>query len=160
MAYSCGDPAWVRETAECFREKRCSRRKLIDICRTLEQAELSWAGLDTMDGMQYLPTRAPGFPVDLRGCEDPMKHYPPFALYPVLNLPENSVVLQNGTLLREAQDGWWRSGIRRVDQTFSVPHHYKQNDLQFFEIADEEYDVLFRQQSTKQDHGMINEMSF
>ncbi len=160
MAYSCGDPAWTRETAESFREKQCSRRKLIDICRTLEQAELSWAGLETLDGIQYQPTKAPGFPMDLRSCEHPMKHYPPFALYPVLNLPENSVILQNGTLLRGAQDGWWRSGIRRVDQTFTAPHFYRLNDLQLFEVADEEHDALFRQQPMHQDHGMMSEMSF
>lgn len=147
--FCSGNMNWVEGIAQDFREKQCSRRKIIDICQTLEQAELSWVGLDTMDGLSYLPTYPPGFNMDLRNCEDPMKHYPPFAHYPHLHMPKGSCVLLNGTLLRPAQDGWWRSGIKRVDQTFTAPHFYKADGQQGFEIADEEYRFLFQQRTAE-----------
>ena len=147
--FCSGDINWVEGIAQDFREKQCSRRKIIDICQTLEQAELSWVGLDTMDGLSYLPTRAPGFPMSLKNCEDPMAHYPPFAFYPALNLPQRSAVLQNGTLLLPDQEGWWHSGIKRVDQTFTAPHYYKADDQQGFEIADEEHRFLFQQRTAE-----------
>lgn len=143
--FCSGDPAWTEKIAQDFVAKQCSRRKIIDICRTLERAELSWVGLDTMDGLRYLPTKPPHFSMSLKDCEDPMAQYPPFAHYPALRLPLRSAVLQNGALLRPAQEGWWRSGIRRVDQTFTAPHFYKADGGQGFEIADEEHSLLFRQ---------------
>lgn len=157
--FCSGDPAWVEKIAQDFMAKQCSRRKVIDICRTLEQAELSWVGLETMDGLTCLPTRAPGFPMDLKNCEDPTTHYPPFARYPALNLPERSVVLLNGTLLRPTQDGWWRSGLRRVDQTFTAPHFYKADEEMGFEIADEEYRFLFQQEQAEPEQDMTMGMS-
>jgi len=144
-AFDTGDNAWVERIAWAFQEKACSRRKLIDICRRLEQAELCWLGLESMDGLCCPPTYPPGFRMDMRGCEDPMKHYPPFASYPSLRLPSGSVILLNGTLLRPAQDGWWRSGIRKVDQTFTAPHFYKEDGLSY-QIADEEHQALYQQQ--------------
>lgn len=144
VAYSIGDPSWTAEIAEDFTEKRCSRRKLVDICRTLEQTELSWLGMDTLDGLQYKRTFEPGFSMSLQNCEDPRTHYLPFAFFPQLHLPECSHVLLNGTLLFPTQAGWWRSGIRRVDQTFTAPHNYKSDGSQGFEIADEEHRLLFQ----------------
>lgn len=141
-AFCFGDQGRTREFADAFREKRCSSHRLADICRELEQAELSWAGLEGMDGLQYLPARAPGFRMDLKNCEDPMVHYPPFAYYPTLELPEGSVVLLNGILLLPDQEGWWCSSIQKVDQTFAAPHFYKAEGQQTFTIADQEYEEL------------------
>ncbi len=141
-----GDQVRTRSLADNLREKQCSEHRLADICRELEQAELGWAGLESMDGLQYQPTKAPGFRVDLRNCENPMAQYPPFAYYPPVNLPESSVVLANGVLLYPEQTGWWRSGIHKVDQTFAAPHFYQSDGWQTFQIADQEYEELFQDQ--------------
>ena len=161
VQFCSGDPAWVEKIAQDFMAKQCSRRKIIDICRTLEQAELSWAGLDTMDGLSYLPTKPPRFSMSLKNCEDPATNYPPYAYYPALSLPQRSAVLQNGILLFPAQTGWWRSGIRKVDQPFTAPHFYKADGGMGFEIADEEHRILFQQEPTQPEpeQGMTMGMS-
>ena len=145
VAFDTGDNGWVEDIAQQFREKTCSRSRLVDICRKLEQTELSWLDLDTMDGLSYSSTKHPGFSMDLQGCEDPMKHYPPFARYPSVHVPPWGAVLQNGTMLFQTQEGWWRSGIRKVDQTFTAPHFYKRDGMSY-QIADEEHRMLFQQQ--------------
>jgi len=143
MAFDTGDNAWVEDAARQFREKTCSRNRLVDLCRRLERVELSWLGRDTMDGLSFRSTMPPGFRMDFNGCEDPMKHYPPFACYPGVHVPPGGAVLQNGAFLRRTGDGWWRSGIRKVDQTFAAPHFYKRDGMEY-RIADEEYRTLFR----------------
>lgn len=142
-AFCFGDQNRIRELADELKRDRCSRHRLAAICRELEQTELSWVGLEEMDGLQYLPAMAPGSSVSLKNCEDPMAHYPPFACYPPLDLPENSVVLQNGILLFPEQEGWWRSGDQKVDQTYAAPHFYKADGEQTYTIADQEHQELF-----------------
>ena len=145
VAFDTGDNGWVEDIAQQFREKTCSRSRLVDICRRLEQVELSWLDMDTMHGLSYLSTKHPGFSMDLQGCEDPMKHYPPFARYPSVHVPPWGAVLQNGTMLFQTQEAWWRSGIRKVDQTFTAPHFYKRDGMRY-QIADQEHRMLFQQQ--------------
>lgn len=141
-AFCFGTLSRTREFADAFREKECSSHRLAEICRELEQVELNWAGLKDMDGLQYAETRAPGFRMSLKNCTDPMAHYPPFAYYPPLELPEGSVVLQNGVVLLPDQEGWWQSGIQKVDQTFTAPHFYKADGDQTFTISDQEYEPI------------------
>lgn len=59
-----------------------------------------------------------------------------------MELPEGSVVLLNGILLLPDQEGWWRSSIQKVDQTFAAPHFYKAEGQQTFTITDQEYEEL------------------
>ena len=120
--FSTGDRGWTEEIAASIREKNCSTEKLADICKELERAELSWLGLDTMDGLQYLSAIG----------------HPPFAGYSGIQLSPDSKALMNGTLLHPVQDGWWQSDILKADQTYTAPHYYKRCG-QSFEIADEEY---------------------
>lgn len=154
-AFCLGDQWRTTEIADQFREKRCSRHQLTAICRELEQTELGWAGLESMDGLQYRQTKAPGSGINLKNCEDPMKHYPPFGCYPPLALPENSVVLQNGVILLPDQKGWWYSSTQRADQTFAAPHFYKAAGNQTFTIADQEYEELFQYQDAQLPDGCL-----
>lgn len=120
--FCTGNRGWTEEIAASMREKNCSTEKLADICKALEQTELSWLGLDTMDGLQYLSAT----------------DHPPFAGYSGIQLPPDSKALMNETLLHPVQDGWWQADILKADQTYTAPHYYKRSG-QSFEIADEEY---------------------
>lgn len=141
-AFCLGEQGQTRALAEAFIEKQCSSRSLADICRKIEQVELDWAELKNPDGQHYEETMAPGFRMSLKNCTDPMAHYPPFAYYPRLELPEDSVVLQNGVVLFPDQEGWWRSGMQKVDQTFTAPHFYKADGERTFTISDQEYEPI------------------
>ncbi len=128
--FCTGDRGWTEEIAASIREKNCSTEKLADICKALERTELSWLGLDTMDGLQYLSATG----------------HLPFAGYSGIQLPPDGRVLMNGTLLHPVPDGWWQADILKADQTYTAPHYYKRSG-QSFEIADEEYML-------EQDEGM------
>ena len=141
-AFCFGEQSQTKALADAFIEEQCSSHWLADVCRKLEQAELDWAGLKDLEGQRYLQTRAPGFRMSLENCTDPMAHYPPFAYYPPLDLPKGSVVLQNGAVLLPDQEGWWRSSIQKVDQTFAAPHFYRADGEQTFTIADREYEPV------------------
>lgn len=144
--FCTGDRFEMADIAHSLHDKRCTRQDLIGICQRLEMTELEWAGRETMEGLRFLPTKPPGTPLDLQDSEDPMKQYSPFTLYPPLGLPPGSVVLQNGTLLKKAEIGWWHSDHCQIDGTYTVPHFFKQAGKEGFEIADAEHQELFCQE--------------
>lgn len=139
-AFHIGAPYRTEQMAHEMLAKAFSRRKVIDACMEIEDTALGWMELDSMDGLKFSATQAPGGGLNLWGCDSPGKHYPPFALYRG-ELPSGTTVLMNGTILfpSRSQDGWWRSGLRRVDETFTVPRHYKSSDGVEFEAAEQEY---------------------
>lgn len=139
--FCTGDRRWTEDIAVSMREENCPAQELADICGELEQIELSWLGVDTMEGLQYLSTSPPGSQMSLINCELPDNHYPPFACYPGVQLPVGGKVLMNGTLLHPIEDDWWRSDLLKADQTYTAPHYYKSSQ-QSFEIADKEYELL------------------
>lgn len=139
--FHTGDHRWVEEIAVDMKEKNCSEEKIADICRKLEQIELSWYGMDTMDGIQSIPTRPPGFQMSLENCDQPETDYPPFAYYPYVAMPLHSIVLLDGTLLHRVVKSCWQSDLLKVDQTYGAPHYFKRC-RNFFEIADEEFSYL------------------
>ena len=138
--------------------KAFTRQRVIEACCEIESAQLGWIGLETMDGLESLAAKRPGSGMDLRDCELAEKQYAPFAYYPRGNLPQEAQVLQNGTLLFPcpAEDGWWRSGLRKVDQTFTVPRHYKGvgQEPGWFEIAEAEYREMYPRQEQQESHGL------
>lgn len=147
-AFCTGDHGRVEEIAGLLAAKAFSRKMVVEACAEIEAAHLGWIGLETMDGLETPATREPGCGVSLSGCETPNKIYPRFAHYPASALPPSSAVLQNGTVLFRcpAEDGWFRSGLRKVDQTFTVPRHYKCVGHGSFEIAEAEYREMYPRQ--------------
>lgn len=156
--FSIGDIGRVEEIADLMTAKASSRQRVIEACSEIEAAQLNWIGLEMMDGLEALAAKRPGSGMDLRDCERPEKQYPPFAYYPRGNLPQEAQVLQNGTLLFPcpAEDGWWRSGLRKVDQTFTVPRHYKSvgQEPGWFEIAEAEYREMYPRQEQQASLGL------
>lgn len=147
-AFCTGDHGRTEEIAGLMAAKAFSRKMVVETCAEIEAAHLGWIGLNTMDGLETSATHVPGCGVNLSGCEAPNKIYPRFALYPASVLPPSSAVLQNGTLLFRcpAEDGWFRSGLRKVDQTFTVPRHYKRVGSGSFVAAEAEYWEMYPQQ--------------
>lgn len=137
--FCTGDRGWTEKIAASMEEKNCPTEKLADICKELERIELSWLGLDTMDGLQYLPST----------------HYPLFDSCPSIQLPPDSRGLMNGTLLHPVQDGWWQADILKADQTYTAPHYYKRCQ-QSFEIADEEYMLEQEENMEFEENGGMN----
>lgn len=151
-AFSIGDIKRVEEIAGLMAEKAFPRSMVVEACSEIESAQLSWIERKSMDGLGTLSTIRPDSGMDLRDCEFPDKQYAPFAFYPKVNLPQGAEVLRNGTLLFPcpAEDGWFRSGLRRVDQTFTVPRHYKSMGHGRFEVAEAEYREMYpRQEQTE-----------
>lgn len=146
--FSVGDIRRVEEIAGLMAAKAFSRSLVVEACSEIESAQLSWIERRSMDGLEALATRRPGSGMDLHDCESPGKHYAPFAFFPKGNLPQGAEVLQNGTLLFPcpAEAGWFRSGLRKVDQTFTVPRHYKSAGQGRFEIAEAEYREMYPRQ--------------
>lgn len=144
-AFSVGNMVQVSRIAKEFTKKRCTRKRIVNLCEEIDQVELGWAGLTSMDGISYTATCAPGSGIDFRDCESESKFYPPFAQYPALNLPIRAVVLSNGILLFPVSIGWWRSGLRKVDQTFAPRRYYKLTEgdsvKNNYQIADREYSL-------------------
>ena len=157
-AFCLGDHSRVEEIAGLMAAKAFTRQRVIEACSEIESAQLGWIGLETMDGLESLAAKRPGSGMDLRDCELAEKQYAPFAYYPRVNLPQEAQVLQNGTLLFPcpAEDGWWRSGFRKVDQTFTVPRHYKGvgQEPGWFEIAEAEYREMYPRQEQQESHGL------
>lgn len=147
-AFCTGDHGRVEEIAGLLAAKAFSRKMVVEACTEIEAAHLGWIGLETMDGLKIPATSGPGCGVSLSGCETPNKIYPRYALYPSSVLPPDSEVLQNGTLLFRCpmEKEWFRSGLRKVDQTFTVPCHYKRVGMGRYEIAEAEYREMYPRQ--------------
>lgn len=154
--YCTGDRYEMGSIARAFCDRSCTEQDIINICQQLERTELEWCGLDSMEGLRFLPTKAPGTPLDLRDSEDPMKQYPPFTLYSPQSLPPGSIVLQNGTLLKRTETGFWHSDHHQIDGTYTAPHFFKRAGKDGFGIADKEYQELF---CHEQEESMADEMS-
>lgn len=150
-AYCTGDHRRMEEIAGLLAAKSFSRSRVVEACAEIEAAHLSWIGLETTDGLEASAVSGPGQSINLNGCELPDKHYPRFALYPAAPLPSRSHLLQNGALLFPcpAEAGWFRSGLRKVDQTFTVPRHYKSTGHGVFEIAEAEYREMHPRQEQR-----------
>ena len=152
-AFCTGDRGRLEEIAGLMAAKAFSRKMVVEVCAEIEAAHLGWVGLETMDGLEAHATSRPGCGVDLSGCETLNKIYLRFALYPSSVLPPDSEVLQSGTLLFRcpAETGWYRSGLRKVDQTFTVPRHYKRVGIGSYEIAEAEYQEMNPRQEQQAD---------
>ena len=153
-AFCTGDYDHMEEIACMMAAKEFARRKVIEACGEVETAQLEWAERETLDGLTLGAVDRPHDYFDAEGCEFPGRRYPRFAFYPAEHLPREAKLLQTGAVLFPCPsgDGWWRSGLRRVDQTFTAPHHFKRTggELEEYEYADMEYQSLFPQKEQGQ----------
>ena len=146
-AFFFRDQIRTAKIADAFCEKQLSPYGIERLCRELEEAERERAGVETMEGLQYLQAEAPGVRgMNLKDCEDPQAHYPPFTYYPPCDQPADSIVLSNGVILLPDQKDWFCSALQKVDQTFTALHFYKSEKHCVFEIADQEHEDQFQYQ--------------
>lgn len=143
-AYYIGDYDQIEEIAHGLSTKELTEEDITAVCAEIEAINLDWGGIPTMEGLQMVAAKRPTNRLDLNGCESMSKIYPPFNYYPTEQLPEEAKLLLNGTILLpcECADGWWGSGLQRIDQTYAVPHYFKNVGKDFFEIADLEYQSM------------------
>ncbi len=142
-----GDRFKTESLAESFYEKRCTEQDIIGICRRLEAVELEWNGMNSIEGVCFYRTAFPGGPLDLEDCENPSKVYPPFALFPKNIMPNERLLLSNGTLVKRMEKDWWHSDYRQLGGTYTAPHFFLSNEKDEFVVADMEYQELFCQET-------------
>lgn len=136
-AYFTGDISETERIAGKIAARDFSKQEIAAVCAAIETVDLTWSGLESMEGIEISAAEVPSSQFSFEGCENPMKIYPRFALYPQ-TVPDGAILLQNGVILTacpEDQD-LWQSGLMRIDQTYVQPRHYIQTGLTSYEMAD------------------------
>lgn len=153
-AFYIGGHCWIEEAAQSMAAHTFREPEIVEACQKIEQAQMDCCGLSTLDGIESQKAQWPTSRFDFNGCESPVKVYEPYALYLTDELPADSLLLWNGMVLQrsEAGDGWWDSGLRKIDQTYTAPHHWKRAEDGCFQIADIEYQELFNSYELEYDN--------
>ena len=144
-AYFVGDAPGTELLASRIAAHNISDRDIAAVCASIETVDLEWSGLEQMEGIKVVAAKGPTFRFSFENCEDPMKIYPRFALYPVV-VPEDAVLLQSGVILQSCPDDMdcWQSSLLNIDQTYTVPRYYIQTGHNCYEMAgriEEAYDL-------------------
>ena len=135
-AYFMGDSFGTKRLASSIAAHDLSDRDIAVICAHIEEVNLEWSGVEKLEGLEIGTAEHPVFRLDLQGCEDPMKSYPPFAFYHI-TLPQDAKLLQNGVIVRPCSDepNRWQSALWKIDQTYMAPRYYMKTGSGRFEIA-------------------------
>ena len=140
-AYFFGSPAAMERFTDSVKTGRISGRDIAAACASIEDANLEWAGLDKMEGVELYVEERPAFQFDFKDSMNPWKTYPRFAMYQD-SMPEKAVLLQNGTVLLPCSDDWdrWQSDLRRIDGTFTSPRYFMEAGQNCF-LAEERVEI-------------------
>lgn len=127
------------------------KQEIVAVCAAIEAADFEWSGLQSLEGIEVRAAEEPSSRFSLEGCEDPMRIYPPFALYPQ-TVPYGAVLLQNGIFLTACPEdrGLWQSALMTIDHIYVQPRYYIQTGLSCYEMSDivEQEEALSQPAST------------
>lgn len=124
-AYFFGSSAAMERFADSVAADHFSGQDIAAACASIEDVNLEWAGLDGMEGIELYAEERPAFQFNFKDDTKPWKGYPRFAMY-LDSMPEEAVLLQNGTVLLRCPDDWdrWQSALQKIDGTFTTPRYF------------------------------------
>lgn len=136
-AYFMGDAPGTEQIASRMAAHDFSSRDIAIVCASIEAVNLSWSGLEQMEGIEVGIEEYPTFRFSFENCEDPMKIYPRFALYPTV-FPHGDELLQSGVVIRPCpgDPGRWQSDLWKIDQTYAAPRYYVKADRGRYKMAE------------------------
>ena len=135
-AYFIGNAFETEQLASSISAHDLTDRDIAATCARIEEVNLEWSGVEKLEGLEIGAAERPVFRLDLQGCEDTMKSYPPFAFYHV-TLPQDAELLENGVVIRPCSDepDRWQSALWKIDQTYIAPRYYMKTDSGRFAMA-------------------------
>lgn len=136
-AYFTGDISGTERIAGRIAAHDFQTQDIAAVCAAIETVDLTWSGLEKMEGIKISAAEVPSSQFSFEGCENPMKIYPRFALYPQ-TVPDGAVLLQNGVILTACPEdqNLWQSGLMIIDQTYVKTRYYIQTGPASYEMAD------------------------
>ncbi len=136
-AYFMGDALGTQQIVSRMAAREFSNRDIAVACASIEAVNLAWSGLDRLEGIEVAIEKYPTFQFSFENCEDPMKIYPRFALYPT-TFPHGGELLQNGVVIRPCPDdpNRWQSDLWKIDQTYAAPRYYMKAGRGYYKMAE------------------------